>query len=329
MTAPCQCLVPMVVPVDAPRRRLRALGTALRVLPCSSSFSSSSAATGAGTAGAIYDQLGVHTIINANGPSTRVSGGLPRREVIEAMASASERCVDIAHLQAGRRCHTPPACLPVCVLLVLPLTCVCVRARSVPRYRTYCSCQGRASELIAEVTGAESGYVTAGAACGLMLGTAACITGLDPVKMNQLPDMSGLKNEVIIARSHRNFYDKAVRSVGVEIVEVGLSDRHAGAGVRDTEAWEIAAAIGPRTALVLYTMNPGMQPPLQEVLAVAHRAGVPVLVDAAAQALPPSNLKHFVAMGADLVVFSVSGVAWLCICGGPWLRHVDSLLDRG
>ena len=192
------------------KRRLRTVVAAVAPPPLLSATSG----------GEIYRQLGVQTIINANGPSTRVSGGVPRREVIEAMASAAERCVDIAHLQ------------------------------------------GRASEIIAELTGAEAGYVTAGAACGLMLGTAACITGLDPVKMNQLPDMSGLKDEVIIARSHRNFYDKAVRSVGVRIVEVGLSDRHAGAGVRDAEAWEIAAAITERTAAILYTMNPDMQPPL-------------------------------------------------------------------
>ena len=69
--------------------------------------------------------------------------------------------------------------------------------------------QARASELIAEVTGAEAGYVTAGAAAGLLLGTAACVTGLDPHKMNCLPDTTGMKNEVVVARSQRNFYDHA------------------------------------------------------------------------------------------------------------------------
>ena len=130
----------------------------------------------------IYEELGVPTIINAVGPSTRLSGGIMHPEVAEAMAAASQHCVDIAHLQA------------------------------------------RASQMIAEYTGAEAGYVTSGAAAGLLLGTAACVTGLDPGKMNRLPDTAGMKNEVIMARSHRNFYDHAVRSVGIKLVEVGIAD---------------------------------------------------------------------------------------------------------
>src|SRR5438067_10017950 len=91
--------------------------------------------------------------------------------------------------------------------------------------------QDAAGRVIAEVTGAESGYVTSGAAAGLLLGTAACVTGLDPGKMNRLPDTTGMKNEVLIPRSHRNFYDHAVRAVGVKLVEIGIADRFSGAGV--------------------------------------------------------------------------------------------------
>jgi D-glucosaminate-6-phosphate ammonia-lyase len=164
--------------------------------------------------------------------------------------------------------------------------------------------QARASELIAEVTGAQAGYVTSGAAAGLLLGTAACVTGLDPLKMNRLPDTRGMKNRVIMPRSHRNFYDHAVRSTGVELVEVGIADRFSGAGVRDTEAWEIAAAIDADTAAVCYVAYPHSLPPLPEVVSVAHAAGVPVIVDAAGQLPPAGNLRRFVAEGADLVVFS-------------------------
>ena len=103
--------------------------------------------------------------------------------------------------------------------------------------------QGRASQIIADLTGAEAGIATSGAAAGLLLGTAACIAGLDPAKMNRLPDTSGMKDEVVTPRSHRNFYDHAVRTAGAKFVEVGIPDRFSGAGVRDTEAWEIAAAI--------------------------------------------------------------------------------------
>jgi len=161
-----------------------------------------------------------------------------------------------------------------------------------------------AGQLIASVTGAEAGYVTSGAAAGLLLATAACVTGLAPGKMNRLPNTSGMKNEVIMPRSHRNFYDHAVRAVGVTLVEVGIPDRFSGAGVRDTEAWEIADAITDQTAAIVYVAQSHARPSLQSVTAVAHQHGVPVIVDAAGQLPPASNLKRFVAEGADLVCFS-------------------------
>jgi L-seryl-tRNA(Ser) seleniumtransferase len=164
--------------------------------------------------------------------------------------------------------------------------------------------QGRASEIIAGITGAEAGYVTAGAAAGLLLGTAACVAGLDPGRMSRLPDTTGMKNEVVMVRSQRNFYDHAVRAAGVKIVEVGLPDRYAGAGVRDAEPWQIADAIGERTAAVFYVADRQARPPLREAVIVAHAAGVPVLVDAAAQLPPARNLRRFIEDGADLVAFS-------------------------
>lgn len=164
--------------------------------------------------------------------------------------------------------------------------------------------QGRASEIIAQVTGAEAGYVTSGAAAGLLLGTAACVTGADPAKINRLPNAEGMRNRVIMVRSQRNFYDHAVRAAGVEIVEVGLADRYSGAGVRDAEAWEIEAAIDADTACVFFVANPRSRPSLAEVVQVAHNKGVPVLVDAAAQLPPVGNLRAFISAGADLVAFS-------------------------
>ncbi len=164
--------------------------------------------------------------------------------------------------------------------------------------------QAGAGRVIAEITGAEAAYVTSGAAAGLLLATAACVTGLDPGKMNRLPDTSGMKNEVIISRSQRNFYDHAIRSAGVTLVEVGIADRFSGAGVRDTEAWEIADAITDQTAAIAYVANAQARPPLPEVVEVAHAHGVPVIVDAAGQLPPASNLTRFVSEGADLVCFS-------------------------
>jgi D-glucosaminate-6-phosphate ammonia-lyase len=210
----------------------------------------------------IYDRLGVRTIINAKGPSTRLSGGFLHPDVSAAMTEAGGYCVDMAELHAG------------------------------------------ASKVIAEVTGAEAGIVTSGAAAGLLLGTAACITGLDAGKMGQLPDTRSMKNEVIMVRSQRNFYDHAVRTAGARIVEVGLPDRYAGAGVRDAEAWEIADAISAQTAAVVYVANSAAQPSLSEVVRVAHASGIPVIVDAAGQLPPAANLRRFIGEGAELVTFS-------------------------
>ncbi|MBN8734443.1 MAG: aminotransferase class V-fold PLP-dependent enzyme [Acidobacteria bacterium] len=164
--------------------------------------------------------------------------------------------------------------------------------------------QASASKIIAEATGAEAGIVTSGAAAGLLLGTAACIAGLDPAKMARLPDTTGMKNEVVMVRSQRNQYDHAIRSAGVRIVEVGLPDRIAGAGVRDAEPWEIAAAVTERTAAIVYVANSNAHPTIEEVARVANSQHVPLLVDAAAQLPPASNLRRFTAAGADLVAFS-------------------------
>ena len=135
--------------------------------------------------------------------------------------------------------------------------------------------QAHASSVIAGITGAEAGYVASGAAACLLVGTAACITGLDAAKMARLPDTRGLRNEVIVARSQRNSYDHAVRAAGATLVEVGLPDRTSGAGVRDTEPSDYAAAIGEATAAVFWVAGPDARPGLREVGAVAHAAGVP------------------------------------------------------
>lgn len=164
--------------------------------------------------------------------------------------------------------------------------------------------QAAAGARIAAVTGAESGLVTSGAAAGLLLAAAASMARLDLAAMARLPRVRGLADEVVMVRSQRNAYDHAVRTAGARIVEVGLPDRFAGAGERDAEAWEIAAAIGPRTAAVLWVAGERALPALGEVVDVAHERGVPVIVDAAAELPPQANLRRFIEVGADLVVFS-------------------------
>lgn len=163
--------------------------------------------------------------------------------------------------------------------------------------------QAAASRAITEATGAEAGIVTSGAAAALLLGAAACSAGLDVARMNAIPfDMA--RDRFVIARSHRTMYDRAITGAGLRIDEVGIPDRVSGAGVRDAEPEDYAAAFTDRTAGVLWVAQPWSEPSLEDVVRVAHAAGVPVMVDAAAQLPPAANLRRFLDAGADLVCFS-------------------------
>lgn len=164
--------------------------------------------------------------------------------------------------------------------------------------------QAAASRVIAEHTGTEAGLVTSGAASALTLGAAAILAGDDLGRMEQLPQTDGFPNEFLVAREQRNGYDHAVRAAGVRLVEVGFNELVANAGVRRTETWEFEAAIGPRTAGILYVRSPDSRPRLEELVRMAHRHGLAVLVDAAAEIPPRANLKAISATGADLVTFS-------------------------
>ena len=164
--------------------------------------------------------------------------------------------------------------------------------------------QAAASRAIVQATGAQAGIVTTGASAAILLGAAACLAGLDPGRMNRLPEVPDGKCEFLIVRSQRNMYDRALMVAGGRLVEIGIPDRVSGPGVRDAEAWEIEDAIGPNTAGIYYLAQPQSRPALPQVTAVARRHGVPVLVDAAAQLPPTENLRAYLAQGADLVAFS-------------------------
>jgi len=164
--------------------------------------------------------------------------------------------------------------------------------------------QARASDLIQDVTGAEAGYVACGAAASMCLGIAACIAGDDLGAMSRLPETPDVPDEVVMARTHRNGYDHAIRAAGATIVDVGNNDNHLGTGSKNTELWEIVDAINEDIAAVAYMEKAYTQPPLPDVVEVAHDHDVPVLVDAAAELPPKSNLEKFTDQGADLVVFS-------------------------
>jgi len=158
----------------------------------------------------------------------------------------------------------------------------------------------KAGKVVAEVTGAEAGYVTAGAAAGLVLATAACITGKDSEKMRRLPFTEGMKNEAIIPRIHRHSYDQAFSQAGAKLVEVGTSEGFSAADVEN--------AITDRTAAIAFTYFTSRRgcdlEALKEVVKVTKRYGVPVIVDAAAELPPLSNLRALITAEADLVAFS-------------------------
>jgi L-seryl-tRNA(Ser) seleniumtransferase len=148
------------------------------------------------------------------------------------------------------------------------------------------------SARLAELTQAPWGIVTAGCAAALTHATSVCIAGADPEKMQRLPKLAGLKNEVIIPKYSRNVYDHAVRTLGVDIIE-------------PTTAEELERAFNARTAMVMIMSSPQAEKgPLSipSVAVVAKKYGVPLIVDAAAEELtiPNLHLKN----GATMVAYS-------------------------
>ncbi len=143
---------------------------------------------------------------------------------------------------------------------------------------------------LAELTRAEWGIVTAGCAAAITAATCACIAGASPERMQRLPQLNGLKDEVIIPKWSRNVYDHAVRMLGVRILTVD-------------DLRSLEAAFGPRTAMVYILAGADDTGPfgLEPIAKVAAQYKVPVFVDAAAENLTPEvHLKR----GADLVGYS-------------------------
>jgi D-glucosaminate-6-phosphate ammonia-lyase len=160
---------------------------------------------------------------------------------------------------------------------------------------------GRASELIARVTGAEAGFVTSCASAGITLAIAACMTGTDPAKIAQLPDTTGMKNEVIMQMGHAVDYGapvtQGIRLAGAQVKLVGT--------INGTSRNLLAASFGPNTVAAFYVISHHTAQfgcvPLQAFVETAHAAGVPVVVDMAAE---EHMMSKVIATGADIVVAS-------------------------
>jgi uncharacterized pyridoxal phosphate-dependent enzyme len=157
--------------------------------------------------------------------------------------------------------------------------------------------QEKVGERLARLTNSESAMVTTGAAGAICLGTCACLTGDDVAKVRRLPDLTGMKTEVVIHKLHRNGYDHAVRTAGVKIVEVETLE-------------QLQKACGPQTAMMYYlggTSHDYAEPlsiPIEQCLAVTKKAGVPVLVDAANMLPPWGNIQKLGSLGVDLIAIS-------------------------
>ena len=153
-------------------------------------------------------------------------------------------------------------------------------------------------ERLGKLTGAEFAYVSCGASAAITAGTAGCVTGGDPDKLWMIPDLTGMKDEVIIPAYSRTAYDAAAKAVGVKMIEVSTLE-------------DLKLAIGPQTAMILVLAGSGSENgplSLKVISSVAKPLGVPILVDAAAEGLEVPN-PHL-SQGADLVAYS----------GGKYLR---------
>jgi D-glucosaminate-6-phosphate ammonia-lyase len=151
----------------------------------------------------------------------------------------------------------------------------------------------KVGERIASMIGSEAAMVTSGAAGAMMVGTAGCLTGTDRKAIQQLPDLTGLKSEVIIQKSHRFGYDHAVRACGVKLIEVETAE-------------DLERAASDRTAMMLfYNNNDSVGKIKREVfIALGKKHKIPTFNDAAADAPPVENLSKYIKMGFDLVAFS-------------------------
>ena len=165
---------------------------------------------------------------------------------------------------------------------------------------------------LAEITHAEWGIVTAGCAAALAHATAACIAGANPEKMQRLPNLEGLKNEVVMPRQSRNVYDHSIRMTGVKMITTGTRE-------------EFLAALGPRTAMVALLGEAMAEHPMQlpEIAEAAHKRGIPIIVDAAAERLTIPNM--YLTGGADMVAYSGGKCLRGPQCAGLLLGKKDLL----
>ena len=152
-------------------------------------------------------------------------------------------------------------------------------------------------DFIADLLGVEAAFVTSGGAAAQALSVAACMAGTDPDRIAQLPDTTGMKNEVVIQKRNRYMFDRCYTLTGASLTEAGDDD---GATEDDLDA-----AVGPNTAAVAYYIQPPIDHAivsLEDTVALARSRGVTALADACSQIYPLDYFRRC-AQSADLVTF--------------------------
>jgi uncharacterized pyridoxal phosphate-dependent enzyme len=210
--------------------------------------------TGFGSTGNVYEELGVTTLINGQGTMTTLGGSLMRPEVEAVMALAGKHFVSIPELEVA-------AGKRIAELLKLP-----------PNY---------------------SAIVTSGAAAAMQSGLAGILTGDNPKFIEQIPDLTGMKSEVIIQKTHRNGFDHQLRNTGIKLIVIETRE-------------ELHKAVNSKTAMMHFSnfANADGQIKVEEWLKLAKEFGIPAFIDAAADTPPVSHLWDYANMGYDLIAFS-------------------------
>ena len=210
--------------------------------------------SGFGQTGNPYEELGVTTVINCQGTMTMLGGSVLRPELEAVMAMAGRHFASIPELEVA------------------------------------------AGKRIAEMLKLPDGYtalVTSGAAAAIQSGLAGILTADNEALIKQLPDLTGMKSEVIIQKSHRNPFDHQLRSTGVKLIEIETRE-------------ELHRAVSDRTAMMHFTnfANAAGQIKVDEWPKLAKQYNLPSMNDAAADTPPVSHLWDYTHMGYDLVTFS-------------------------
>ena len=163
--------------------------------------------------------------------------------------------------------------------------------------------QDKVGEKIAALCHAEAATVTAGCWSALVLGTAGVLTGLDQKKVSQLPNLEGMKSEVIVQKAHNQGYVHALTNTGVKIVEIETAD-------------DLGKAVNEKTAMMWFLNYAGPDGKIsnEEWVALGKKHNIPTMIDMAADSTPVQNLWKYNDMGFDLV----------CVSGGKGLRGPQS-----